>query len=209
MPRRRPYAAAMAASPRTTLQRWLLVALALLALSLLVLAGSGVALARSYRPTPPAPMLEAIGRDAFRGVDRARSLHRAASQAAVASSVLVAALAVAAIVERSRRTGSRRRWATIGATALVPVLALAASFTGFLLPWDQLAITKVTVGAEYKGVLVAFRDDVRYVIISGTEIGLDTYRRWTIVHLVVLPALVVAAGIWLVRLTRPSVTELQ
>ena len=204
----------MAGGSRTTLQRWLLVALALLALSLLVLAGSGVALARSYRPSPSEAMPWAGGeesyRASYRGVDRARTLHRAASQGALASSILVSGLAVAGLIERSRRrAGERARWAAVVALTLLPVLALGASFTGFLLPWDQLAITKVAVGASYRGVLVAFRDDVRYVIISGTEIAVDTYRRWTVAHLLILPALVVAAGIWLVRLTRPSVTELQ
>ena len=192
----------MAASGRTTIQRWLLGSLLALALGLLVLTGSGVVLTREYKPR--APGLAESSSDAFRGIDRAERIHTVAAIGSGVAALAVTGLSVAAVVERRRRAaGPAPRWAVPGAAA-VPAILLGAAFTGLLLPWDNLAIYSVSVGASYEGVLVAFRDDVRYVIIGGAEIGVETYRRWVIAHLGLLPALLVGVMALLGRLVTPA-----
>ncbi|MGH9278226.1 MAG: hypothetical protein ACRD12_08970, partial [Acidimicrobiales bacterium] len=77
----------------------------------------------------------------------------------------------------------RRREPWVVAIAAVPVL-LAASVTGYLLPFDQLGLWVVTVGTDFGGVLdAAFDDRVKFLLIGGVEIAQSTYRNWFLVHL--------------------------
>ena len=57
-------------------------------------------------------------------------------------------------------------------------LTLLLSFTGYLLPWDQLALWAVTVGTNMMGYTPVFGDQVRFVLLGGVEIGTDTLLRW-------------------------------
>ena len=53
-------------------------------------------------------------------------------------------------------------------------LTLLLSFTGYLLPWDQLALWAVTVGTNMMGYTPVFGTQVRFVLLGGVEIGTDT-----------------------------------
>jgi quinol-cytochrome oxidoreductase complex cytochrome b subunit len=83
------------------------------------------------------------------------------------------------------------------ASRLVPIVVgglgiLAASFTGFLLPWDQLALNRVTVGTNIRGYgEILFGHDVKYVLFGGTEIAASTVARWFWVHVAVTSLVVV------------------
>jgi quinol-cytochrome oxidoreductase complex cytochrome b subunit len=95
----------------------------------------------------------------------------------------------------------RRSWP---AAAAEVVLGLALSFTGFLLPWDQLALRAVTVGTNFRGMFsAAFDSQVKFVIVGGREISQATIRTWFIVHAAVLP---VALAVSLAALRRRSST---
>src|SRR5213076_2511667 len=50
-------------------------------------------------------------------------------------------------------------------------ITLLLSFTGYLLPWDQLAIWAVTVGTNMMGYTPVFGTQVRFVLLGGAEIG--------------------------------------
>ena len=50
-------------------------------------------------------------------------------------------------------------------------LTLLLSFTGYLLPWDQLALWAVTVGTNMMGYTPVFGTEVRFVLLGGVEIG--------------------------------------
>ena len=50
-------------------------------------------------------------------------------------------------------------------------LTLLLSFTGYLLPWDQLSLWAVTVGTNMMGYTPVFGDQVRFVLLGGREIG--------------------------------------
>ena len=84
---------------------------------------------------------------------------------------------------------------------LLLVLTLLLSFTGYLLPWDQLAIWAVTVGtnmaratpllghegpfAEYLG--VSPRYDARSFLTAGVNVGPPTLLRFYVLHCIFIP----------------------
>lgn len=71
------------------------------------------------------------------------------------------------------------------------MLTLLLSFTGYLLPWDQLALCAVTVGTNMMGYTPVFITQVRFVLLGGGEIGTDTLLRWYVPHVLLLPFMLV------------------
>ena len=63
-------------------------------------------------------------------------------------------------------------------------LTLLLSFTGYLLPWDQVALWAVTVGDEFRGTQAMFRGEVKYILIGSREVSPATYRFWAVSHVV-------------------------
>ena len=53
-------------------------------------------------------------------------------------------------------------------------LTLLLSFTGYLLPWDQLSLWAVTVGTNMIGYTPVFGNQVKFVLLGGNEIGNET-----------------------------------
>jgi quinol-cytochrome oxidoreductase complex cytochrome b subunit len=81
-------------------------------------------------------------------------------------------------------------------------LTLLLSFTGYLLPWDQLALWAVTVGTNMMGYTPVFGTEVRFVLLGGVEIGSETLLRWYVLHVLMLPFVIVifmAIHFWRVR----------
>src|ERR687885_229098 len=81
-------------------------------------------------------------------------------------------------------------------------LTLLLSFTGYLLPWDQLALWAVTVGTNMMGYTPVFGQQVRFVLLGGVEIGGATLLRWYVLHVLMLPFVIVifmAIHFWRVR----------
>ena len=148
--------------------------LALLAAEVVVLAATGAYLFFEYRPTASAAWADIFGADPTE-VQGWRVVHRGASFAAVATAMAAGVLMVAAAVR------SAGRWALAGSVVAVVV---AGSFTGYLLPWDQLALWAVTVGTDVGGYELLWTDDVRFVLLGGVEVGTSTLRWWMVVHLV-------------------------
>jgi len=82
------------------------------------------------------------------------------------------------------------------------VITLAWSFTGYLLPWDQLSYWAVTVGAALLGYVPWFGSELRAFALGGTEIGQATLLRFYVLHVAVLTAafgVLMALHIWRVR----------
>lgn len=165
----------------------------------LILTLTGVALMFYYRPT--------IGL-AYRDIKDLefavtlgmflRNAHRWAAQAMV--------VAVIAHMVRVFLTGAYKKprefnW---GIGVLLLTLTLFLSFTGYLLPWDQLAIWAVTVGTNMAGAtpvlgnegplgsLVGMRinNDVRFTLLGGTMVGENTLLRFYVMHCVAVPLVV-------------------
>jgi quinol-cytochrome oxidoreductase complex cytochrome b subunit len=82
------------------------------------------------------------------------------------------------------------------------LLTLGLSFTGYLLPWDQLSYWAVTVGTNLVQYVPLFGGVVQDLLIGGDQIGQSTLLRFYALHVAVLPALVVITlciHIWRVR----------
>jgi cytochrome b-561 len=98
----------------------------------------------------------------------------------------------------------RREWNwVIGVAMLFATLLL--SFTGYLLPWDQLAYWAVTVGTNIASSAPIAGAVLREVLIGGREIGEATLVRFYLLHVIALPvAMLVLFGyhMWRVRKDR-------
>ena len=82
------------------------------------------------------------------------------------------------------------------------VLTLGLSFTGYLLPWDQLSYWAVTVGTNLVQYVPVFGSTLQDLLIGGNQIGQPTLLRFYALHVAVLPAvmvLVLCIHIWRVR----------
>jgi quinol-cytochrome oxidoreductase complex cytochrome b subunit len=71
------------------------------------------------------------------------------------------------------------------------VLTMALSFTGYLLPWDQLAFWAVTVGANMAGAVPWLGRPLRLLILGDTSVGEAALLRFYVLHCVVLPLILV------------------
>ena len=88
----------------------------------------------------------------------------------------------------------------IGVVMFLTTLFL--SFTGYLLPWDQLAFWAVTVGTNIASSIPIIGPDVRELLIGGRTIEQATLIRFYVLHVVVLPGLLgvlFAYHMWRVR----------
>jgi quinol-cytochrome oxidoreductase complex cytochrome b subunit len=82
------------------------------------------------------------------------------------------------------------------------LLTLLLSFTGYLLPWDQLSYWAITVGTNIAGYVPLIGSHVRSLMLGGNEVGANTLLRFYVLHIYFLPALmvvIVAVHIWRVR----------
>ena len=81
-------------------------------------------------------------------------------------------------------------------------LTLALSFTGYLLPWDQLAIWAVTVGMNMAGTAPILGEDTRLILLGGLEVGDAALIRFYTLHVIGLPliaAIFMAVHFWRIR----------
>lgn len=82
------------------------------------------------------------------------------------------------------------------------LLTLGASFTGYLLPWDQLSFWAITVGTNIAGYAPVLGEQVRIVLLGGTEVGQNALIRFYALHIIVIPLALIALislHIWRVR----------
>ena len=103
--------------------------------------------------------------------------------------VLVVAAHMARVFYRgSYKSPKEFNW-VIGVILLV--LTLLLSFTGYLLPWDQLAYWAVTVGAAMAGFVPLLGETIKGILIGGDTVGSATLLRFYVLHVAVLPLAVV------------------
>jgi quinol-cytochrome oxidoreductase complex cytochrome b subunit len=70
---------------------------------------------------------------------------------------------------------------------LLLVVTLLMSFTGYLLPWDQLAYWAVTVGTEMAAYVPFVGEQVRDMMLGGPVVSSATLLRFYVLHVAVLP----------------------
>jgi quinol-cytochrome oxidoreductase complex cytochrome b subunit len=82
------------------------------------------------------------------------------------------------------------------------ILTLLLSFTGYLLPWDQLALWAITVGTNMVGSAPVLGDSVVFVLRGGFEVGPNALIRFYTLHVIGLPlvaAIFMAVHFWRIR----------
>jgi quinol-cytochrome oxidoreductase complex cytochrome b subunit len=177
---------------------------------------TGLLLMFYYRPTAEAAYQDIIGIREHVALGVMREMHRWAAHMMV--------ITVWLHMYRVFLTGSYKpprefNW-NVGVILLV--LTLLLSFTGYLLPWDQLAVWAITVGSnmaratpllghEGPGAsLLSFGglnfvhagDDARFGLLAGRFVGEGALLRFYVLHCVGLPlaaATLMAIHFWRVR----------
>ena len=177
---------------------------------------TGLLLMFYYRPTLEYAYTDIVGLREHVPLGIMREMHRWGAHAMV--------ITVWLHMFRVFMTGSYKpprefNW-SVGVVMLV--LTLLLSFTGYLLPWDQLAIWAITVGSnmaratpflghEGPGAsllrlgdvpLIHAQDDARFALLGGTFVGEAALLRFYVLHCVGLPlgiAVLMAVHFWRVR----------
>ncbi len=150
---------------------------------------TGVLLMFYYRPT-----IECAYQDMLKLRDVAafgvlREIHRWGGHAMVVT-VLLHMYRV--FLTGSYKTPREFNWC-VGVVLML--LTLLFSFTGYLLPWDQLSLWAVTVGANMAG-------DARAVLLGSSSVNEETLNRFYVLHCVALPlmsAVLIGLHFWRVR----------
>jgi ubiquinol-cytochrome c reductase cytochrome b subunit len=114
-----------------------------------------------------------------------RDLHRLGAEAMV--------LIVALHMVRTFMTGSYKKprqftWFT---GVILLLLTLLLSFSGYLLPWDQLALWAVTIGASMIEAAPpeVVGENLNLLVRGGPEIGANGLLRFYLLHVLAVPAL--------------------
>ena len=117
-----------------------------------------------------------------------RSVHRISAHLMVAAVVLhLARVFLTGAYKNGVGGGQRREWNwTLGVGMLL--LTLFLSFTGYLLPWDQLAYWAVTVGTNIASSVPFVGPRLRELMLGGRAIEQPTLIRFYVLHIVALPA---------------------
>src|SRR5260221_178043 len=79
---------------------------------------------------------------------------------------------------------------------------LFLSFTGYLLPWDQIAIWAITVGTNLAPYTPILGDAVYKVLVAGSSVTQSTLVRFYVGHVILFPlvlALLLAVHFWRIR----------
>jgi quinol-cytochrome oxidoreductase complex cytochrome b subunit len=79
------------------------------------------------------------------------------------------------------------------------MLTLLLSYTGYLLPWDQLSYWGVTVGSNIMSSTPVIGEKLRFVLLGGNTVNANALTRFYVLHAVILPLsaiLLIAVHMW-------------
>jgi quinol-cytochrome oxidoreductase complex cytochrome b subunit len=117
-----------------------------------------------------------------------RSVHRLSAHLMVAVVFLhLVRVFLTGAYKNGAGRGQRREWNWVIGVAML-LLTLFLSFTGYLLPWDQLAYWAVTVGTNIAASIPWIGPQVRELMIGGRGIDQPTLIRFYALHVIFLPA---------------------
>lgn len=88
----------------------------------------------------------------------------------------------------------------VGVVLLIVTLFL--SYTGYLLPWDQLAFWAITVGTNILSAMPIIGKTIRFESLGGNVVGENALLRFYVLHCVVLPLIAIvfiAVHFWRVQ----------
>jgi quinol-cytochrome oxidoreductase complex cytochrome b subunit len=125
-----------------------------------------------------------------------RNLHRWSAHAMV---FLVFAHMFKVFYRGAYRPPREFNW-VIGVVLLL--LTLLLSYTGYLLPWDQLSYWAVTVGSNIASAVPVFGKDLRFLLLGGNQVNANALLRFYVLHCMILPVaivLLIAVHFWRIR----------
>ena len=67
------------------------------------------------------------------------------------------------------------------------LLTMVFGFTGYLLPWNQLAYWATTVGTEVAGAIPYVGEFLKTFMRGGSVVGEETLSRFFVIHVIILP----------------------
>jgi quinol-cytochrome oxidoreductase complex cytochrome b subunit len=82
------------------------------------------------------------------------------------------------------------------------LITLLLSYTGYLLPWDQLAFWAITVGSNIASAVPLMGDKVRFLMLGGHFVNANALLRFYVLHCMILPMaalLLIAVHFWRIR----------
>ncbi len=162
-----------------------------------VLAVTGVMLIFVYTPSPDAAYdsMIALQTEIYFG-NLIRNLHHWSGNLMV----VVGVLHLLRVFYTAGFTPPREfNWA-MGISLLI--LIIAANFTGYLLPWDQLAYWAVTVGTSLLDYVPVVGAPITRLLLGGPEVGAATLTNFYGLHIALIPLTIfgiVSFHIWRVR----------
>jgi cytochrome b6 len=163
----------------------------------LILTGTGILLMLYYHPS--VPQAYADMKDLQFVVSAGlflRNLHRWSAHAMV---LLVFAHMFKVFYRGAYRAPREFNW-VIGVILLMVTLLL--SYTGYLLPWDQLAFWAITVGSNLMSSVPVLGQKLRFLMLGGNTVNANALLRFYVLHCVILPlaaAVFLAIHFWRIR----------
>jgi len=177
---------------------------------------TGVLLMFYYRPTTELAYRDMLDLRDVVSLGVLREIHRWAAHALVIT-IMLHMLRV--FLTGSYKPPREFNW-VIGVVLLAVTLLL--SFTGYLLPWDQLSLWAVTVGTNMAGAaplvgangpgreliasggqhLISSGSDIRHLLLGAGSVGEETLNRFYVLHCIALPLLamfLMSLHFWRVR----------
>ena len=67
------------------------------------------------------------------------------------------------------------------------LLTLFLSYTGYLLPWDQLAFWAITVGSNIASAVPVLGSKIRFLMLGGNQVNANALLRFYVLHCMILP----------------------
>ena len=174
---------------------WGLGGLSALLLSMLIL--TGVFLEVNYTPNPTQAYQDVLNlrMNTWFG-DLLRNIHHWSANLLV----LVALLHLLRVFYTGGHRGPRAVNWIVG--VLMLLLVLGANFTGYLLPWDQLAYWAVTVGTSILSYIPVVGEAISRLLLGGPEVGEATLLNFYGLHISFIPisiAMLMSLHFWKVR----------
>ncbi|KCZ71205.1 cytochrome b subunit of the bc complex [Candidatus Methanoperedens nitroreducens] len=156
-------------------------------LCFLILVVTGIFLAMYYKPTPE---------EAYKSVEHImtevpfgsliRSMHH------WAANVMIAAVMLHMI--RIYFMGAYKKPRELNWVVGIFLLLITTTFgfSGYLLPWDQLAFWATKIGTGIAGSIPVMGEYISLILMGESDIGAETLTRFFALHVLILPATIVA-----------------
>ncbi len=161
-------------------------------LCFLILVATGIFLAMYYKPTPL---------EAYKSVEHImiavpmgsliRSVHHWAANTMIAAVMLhMMRIYFMGAYKKPRELN----W-VVGIFLLLTTTTFG--FSGYLLPWDQLAFWATKIGTGIAGSIPIMGGYISLILVGGTDIGGETLTRFFAIHVLILP--IAIAGLLLLH----------